>query len=175
MKKFVLLLFVCLATLTVSAEHLKFKGIPLTGTISQFTAKLKAQGVTISPNNKTAGPGFRWFIGTFYGQKADIYAYYNTTSKIVYRAKACIQNTEMEILENVFSQISESISNKYGVYGIDSTEYGYPSKVFYLANGAIALYYSDSNYLITTRYVLHIDYTDYENNSKNQKTLDSDI
>ena len=65
MKKFVLLLFVCLATLTVSAEHLKFKGIPLTGTISQFTAKLKAQGVTISPNNKTAGPGFRWFIGTF--------------------------------------------------------------------------------------------------------------
>ena len=81
----------------------------------------------------------------------------------------------MEILENVFSQISESISNKYGVYGIDSTEYGYPSKVFYLANGAIALYYSDSNYLITTRYVLHIDYTDYENNSKNQKTLDSDI
>ena len=177
MKRFVILLFVCLATLSVSAEHLKFKGIPLTGTITQFTAKLKAQGVTISPDNKTAPNGTRWFTGSFYGQKANIFVYYDTTSKIVYRAKACIENPKLEILKNTFYQITESIATKYGVSGIDDTDYGYPSKVCYLDNGTIGLYYTDyldyKNY--RQQYVLHIDYTDYESSTKNQKTLDSDI
>ena len=50
MKKIMLLLLTCLFAFPIlsvaqSQEHLKFMGIPLDGTITQFQAKLQAKGV----------------------------------------------------------------------------------------------------------------------------------
>ena len=48
MKKLLLLIIVCVVSLTVQAqkEHMKFKGIPMEGTLNSFVQKLKAKGYT---------------------------------------------------------------------------------------------------------------------------------
>ena len=61
--------------LPVQAEHLKFMGIPLTGTITQFQQKLTAKGVTHDKKASATAPiGTRIFSGKFAGAKAEIIA-----------------------------------------------------------------------------------------------------
>ena len=50
MKKLLLTLLICLFSLTALAqEHLKFKGVPINGSLSSFVSAMKAKGLTISP------------------------------------------------------------------------------------------------------------------------------
>ena len=100
MKRTISLLLLCMIWFVASAQqHMKFMGIPLDGTITTFTTKLQAKGVKISPNNSKSGAGCRWFVGSFFGQSAEIYVYYNPTTKIVYRAKAVIERDKFEQLK----------------------------------------------------------------------------
>lgn len=61
-----------IASFAQSNVHIKFMGIPVTGTIAQFQAKLVAKGCTY---NKVASAsisnGTRAFNGTFVGNKVD--------------------------------------------------------------------------------------------------------
>lgn len=92
MKRFLATLLLVLPML-LSAQHLKFMGIPLTGTITSFSTKLKAKGFTVSKYNKSAPKGVRLFDGTFFGNDASVYVYYDPRTSQVYRAKACIDNS----------------------------------------------------------------------------------
>lgn len=84
-----------IASFAQSNVHIKFMGIPVTGTIAQFQAKLVAKGCTY---NKVASAsisnGTRAFKGTFVGNKVDIYVYYDTNTKIVYRTKAVVSGVK---------------------------------------------------------------------------------
>lgn len=85
MKK--LLLSLCFFLLSISAiaqanYHLKFKGIPITGTISQFQAQLTAKGCTYDRQTSAAlQQGTRAFKGTLAGEKANIFVYLTAKAK----------------------------------------------------------------------------------------------
>ena len=72
-----------IASFAQSNVHIKFMGIPVTGTIAQFQAKQVAKGCTY---NKVASAsisnGTRAFKGTFVGNKVDIYVYYDTNTNL---------------------------------------------------------------------------------------------
>lgn len=72
MKKAFLLLLMSLFSLVLFAqtEHMKFAGIPLTGSIEQFQKKLIAKGFRLNAKiSKLLPVGTRSFIGTFAGKK----------------------------------------------------------------------------------------------------------
>ena len=161
---------------------MKFMGIPLNGTISEFTAKMKAKGASISPGNSVSGPGCRWFNGTFFGKKAGFYVYYNPSTKIVYRAKAVISSTDFDYVKSIYDEINSVIQNKYDEKHSEGTNYGYASihynidlgtgATFY--EGTIDLFFSETNFY-DKEYNLHIDYYDEANRRKYEKTINSDI
>ena len=94
MKRIVLMLVSCMMVMSVMAqnEHLKFMGIPLTGTITTFQTKLAAKGISYDKvASSQTESGVRCFKGVFSGEKANIYVYYNEKTKVVYRAKAVIE------------------------------------------------------------------------------------
>lgn len=68
------LLLVVAAFAQASNGHMKYMGIPITGTIAQFQAKLAAKGVKY--NQQLSGmleAGTRSFNGTFAGNKVTIF------------------------------------------------------------------------------------------------------
>ena len=83
---------------------MKFMGIPLNGTINQFQTKLSTKSVTVDvATNKTIGVGCRAFKGSFSGKDAQIFVYYDESSKVVYRAKAVIQSSDEDICDNNYN------------------------------------------------------------------------
>lgn len=179
MKKTLVLCLMFMLCIVVSAQHMKFMGIPLDGTISAFTAKLQVKGVKISPNNRNSSAGCRWLYGTFYGQDADIYVYYNPSTKIVYRAKAVISRQNLNQLKGLYGNISASIDSKYkgrhkeGTYeGRESMHYDIDLKIsadYY--EGTIDLYFSEDD----DAYYLHVDYYDEANMRKHVRSINNDI
>lgn len=161
---------------------MKFMGIPLNGTISEFTSKMKAKGASISPGNSVSGPGCRYFNGTFFGEKANFYVYYNPSTKIVYRAKAVIMSSNFDYVKSIYNKINIVIQNKYNEKHSEDTHEGYEatsykidlgtSATFY--EGTIDLFFSETNFY-DKEYNLHIDYYDTANRRKYEKTINSDI
>lgn len=176
-------LFICLFTAiglsaqssTNSSEHLKFMGIPLTGTISQFHSKILARGCKVSKFNSAIATGARAYNGTFLGSKALIYVYYNAKTKIVYRAKVVYSNLSAEIAEQQYYTIKSKLTQKYIDYATDEHE-GHESTSCYAFKpnedvrlGRIDLFVSlDTPYLsiLSDRHIF-IDYWDKINTEKN--------
>lgn len=177
MKKILSLVVCMLICLSVQAdEHLKFMGIPLDGTITQFQAKLAKKGVAHDvAGSKVLPPGSRLFKGVFSGKEAYIHIYYDTASKLVYRAKVVITTSDDQDFENNYNYFVRMLSEKYLdakkdigetnnhedvsflVYNIETAQYMY--------KGIINVYRVKlSNYY--NSYSLHIDYEDTINSVK---------
>ena len=168
-----------IASFAQSNVHIKFMGIPLTGTIAQFQAKLVAKGCTY---NKVASAsisnGTRAFKGTFVGNKVDIYVYYDTNTKIVYRTKAVVSGVSEDIVEQEYSKVKNLLSQKYGSDSEDmyvGTKDGKEYVSFISANdegeinGSIDLFITqdeESWIRAPYNYNLHIDYNDRINTNK---------
>lgn len=184
MKK--LLLTLCcmlfaIATIAQTNNHIKFMGIPLTGTIAQFQAKLVAKGCSY---NKVASSsisnGTRAFKGTFVGNKVDIYVYYDIKTKIVYRTKAVVSGVSEDLAEQEYSKMKDLLSQKYGSDSEDmyvGTKDGKESVSFISANdegetnGSIDLFITqdeESWVRAPFNYNLHIDYNDRINTNKHE-------
>lgn len=183
MKKALLFLACCLMALTIQAqkEHLKFMGIPLNGTIAQFQSKLAAKGVAYDNRGSQNIPiGCRAFTGTFSGEKAFIYVYYNSKTKIVYRAKAVIIDTDKDRIERKLNDYKMSILRKYDDGGGENYEQeGHPAYTHYVPDeddnlvGTIGLYISNPTHSYDDDWALHVDYTDYINSEANEsKNMD---
>ena len=65
MKKLMILLFAVLTCMTGYAQHLKFKGIPLEGTLTNFVTQLKAKGFSYIETDN----GIAYLQGEFAGHK----------------------------------------------------------------------------------------------------------
>ena len=115
MKKIISIFFVLCLCMAVSAQqHMKFLGIPLDGTVENFTLKLKAKGVTYdAAQSKAAGAGIRIFNGTFMGEKATFVVFYNPKSKIVFSAVAELYYPTVESAHTPFVNLTESLKQKY--------------------------------------------------------------
>ena len=79
MKKFLLvLLSVFMCTSIYGQAHMKFMGIPLNGTIEQFSQKLKIKGITYDAiASKKLSPGAKLYNGTFMGEHAQFVVMFN--------------------------------------------------------------------------------------------------
>ena len=165
-------------TLGVMAQtqHMKFMGIPLNGTISTFHQKLVAKGCKHDvKRSKAVGVGCRTFTGTFFGEAAIIFVYYNAKTKVVYRAKACIERSSEDDIIRKYDEVKSALEEKYPDANIAKGECdGYESIGFYTVQGAIGLYVTRSdNY--SYDYALHIDYWDDANNKKNENSKMNDL
>lgn len=115
MKKIISVFFVFFLCMAASAQqHMKFMGIPLDGTIEDFSMKLKAKGVTYdAAESKAAGKGIRKFCGTFMGEKATFTVFYNYKSKIVFSAVAELYYPTVESAHTPFVNLNDQLQQKY--------------------------------------------------------------
>lgn len=153
-------------------QHLKFMGIPLTGTIDNFQAKLASKG--IYPDkfaNRTTPFGVRCFNGRFTGKQCSIYVYYTNTKK-VYRAKAVYNDENENLVDQFFDNTKEMLQTKYALENSENDTYqNYPAFNVYVTNdtgtsnlGSINLYKTKYyNPYGRDSYNVHVDYTDYIN------------
>ena len=115
MKKIISVLFaICLCMAASAQQHMKFMGIPLDGTIDDFSMKLKAKGVTYdAAESKAAGKGIRKFCGTFMGENATFTVFYNYKSKIVFSAVAELYYPTVESAHTPFVNLNDQLQQKY--------------------------------------------------------------
>ena len=165
------------------SEHVKFMGIPLNGTIQQFHQKLVAKGCRHDARASSYLPnGTRAFDGSFAGKKADIYVYYDETTKIVYRAKAVIACNGENIRDTEFNDIKDLLDTKYGALNsYKDTQEGYDSYLYLIfsersddAIGSVGIYVSEREYGFH-EYSLHVDYYDNSNLQKHDRKRLEDI
>ena len=184
MKRIVSILALLLCMTCVQAEeHMKFMGIPLNGTISQFQAKLTAKGVTHDvAGSKGLSAGRRLFKGTFSGKRAEIYVYFDEATKIVYRAKAVIESSEESLSKQNYDYFVSMLSQKYDdaekKYGRQDS---YETVTFLVPNnneyatytylGSIDVYRSCYSFT----YCVHVDYTDAINIVKHENRNMEDL
>lgn len=177
-----LLLLFCITTTTYAQEHMKFMGIPLTGTIDNFQQKLAAKGVYVDKEgNATAGFGMRVFKGKFCGQNCSIAIYY-TDKKIVYRAKAFYMTETESLADQYHDDVKSLLQTKYADEMAEtSTDDEYEVFRVYPTTtngetllGEIDLWKKEDEVSYrTTYYSIHIDYWDYANQRKyTQEKLD---
>lgn len=184
MKKLLTLLLLCFA-LCINAQHMKFMGISMGVTIEKFHQSLIAKGLRAHTGYNAVSPiGGRAFKGLFCGYDATIHVYYNAKTKIVYRAKAVIdQPTENQVVSR-FSEFEEMINNKYSEAVVSHGEQdGYETRLFLLpkrktdypswstALGCIGLYIGNFD----SEYSLHIDYIDIPLYDLNEKSNSDDL
>ena len=81
MKKILLLFYLLLITSICCAQHLKFMGIPIDGSINAFQTKLIRKGFRISDRSKYSPIGVRSFEGYFTNKKVEIVVFYNAKTK----------------------------------------------------------------------------------------------
>lgn len=183
MKRTFFILLLCTVSLISSAQHMKFLGIPLDGTITNFTTKLQAKGFFIDPDNNKLDSGCRMFQGHFYGKTATIYIYYDATTKIVYRGKALIEDSDYDRLKNLYDEISSSIDGKYLGRHKEDTYKGYPSVSYQIDlqtsadyyEGNIDLFFTDNGLTYYKLFYLHVDYYDGANLQKHEHSIKDDI
>ena len=177
MKKTVVIIFLLVSSLFAFAqsesEHLKFMGIELDGTITEFQAKLLKKGVTIAPDSKLLPNGIRSFKGKFSGEEADIAVFYNPQDKTVYRAKVRIKRYGKDSIERLMSTFEYKLDLKYGTDNkqtsteTDDKYNKFNEHLYSVENGRINLFIVAGDGLSYGEYSLHIDYYDWLNSFMN--------
>lgn len=115
MKKYFLFILISCISLSISAQHLKFMGLPIDGTITSFNSKLLTKGFRISPKNKTEGPGARVYRGKFANMPCDITMQYSTKTNIVFACNAVSDDSDdfISIIET-YTKLVDDYEFKYG-------------------------------------------------------------
>ncbi len=171
MKKTIILITLCLVAFCcpVQAQHLKFMGIPLNGTITQFQQKLTAKGVKYDKAASQQMPsGVRYFKGTFAGEKANILIYYDPSSKIVYKAKAVMGYPTASSCDTKYEDLKSLLSAKYADAETETDYQDGHESFYYRVNdngnlGVICIYVSNNIFAYPYEYEVNIEYVDFAN------------
>lgn len=193
MKKIILSIVLVCFCIVAHAAHLKFMGIPITGTITAFQSKLQTKGCKISKDNILLPSGIRKFKGVFAGKDCEILVWYNHRTKYVYRVRAIVDCGEStETAHNTFDFYKDLLKKKYeGValtsdmledskckeYEFDMAVIQPPIEVGAQALGVIDVHiieYDGYNEYPKT-YGVAITYEDFEESSKNDKNTLNDL
>ena len=178
MKRILSFFVMLVLTLSVMAQtqHMKFMGIPLDGTIRAFHQKLVEKGCKPEVEYNKTAPGRRYFIGTFFGEKAIIIVYYNLKTKVVYRAKACIQRSSEDMIIQQYDEVKSALEEKYpDAYMVKDEDDEYEAMHFCTDQGEIDLCVAKFDGYSETPYTLFIDYYDEVNNKKNENSKMNDL
>jgi hypothetical protein len=182
--------------MSAQKDHLKFAGIPLDGTISQFHPKIVAKGFKYDAELSKQFENSRAYNGVFAGENCLVYVYYDTKSKIVYRAKAIVENLSQSIAEQKFDSMKSRLCAKYTEENsfrdnMDDSKYQPSFAILPLRDnldyslskwkntyGIINIYVVKSNsylYNSSNDHSLHIDYEDQINSDLHEKNIEDDL
>ena len=176
-------IILCAIFIPTQAQHLKFMGIPLTGTITQFQQKLATKGVV---QDKTASAradyGTRIFKGPFAGSDATIVVWYDTNTKIVHGAKAYFTFYSPQSRDTKYNKLKSLLEEKYAdeitntdqVDDHESFNIEVTDETGVTVLGFISLYCMKSE-LSYRDYTVHVEYQDYKNKLKNKNNLMDDL
>ena len=177
MKRIILATVLVCCSLSLAAQepttHLKFMGIELDGSITDFQSKLLGKGATISKMNNQYPTGIRAYDGIFSGENATILVWYNPRSKQVYRAKAIISREGKDLIEQLKASFENKLDLKYGTDKKttksfkDERLHEFEQHSYFVGNGAIDLFIVSTSYISESTFFLHIDYQDLINYAKN--------
>lgn len=112
MKKYILsLVLCCFALVGFAQEHLSFKGIPITGSMTSFCQKLKAKGfMQIGRENNIT-----MFTGNFTGRQASVGVGATDDGQSVHSVVVIFdQSGEWNTLVNTYDYYKELYTRKYG-------------------------------------------------------------
>lgn len=115
MKKVILLLLALLLVNSMSAQvedHLKFMGVPITGTLTEFVAKMEKKGWKSDYNNDYAIV----MKGTFANEEAELYIISSRTTHTVWKVAVLLNNeyTSWYSLKEDYNSWKALYSEKYG-------------------------------------------------------------
>lgn len=164
-------------TCQAQSNHMKFAGISLDGTITQFQKKLETKGYVINSEINSILPvGTRAFKGTFMGKKASIAVYYDGKTKNVYAAKAYFENLTEERAEQEIDNVKDLLHQKY-LEGIFRDGDERPNFYVFTEDGNIYVYTKENENMFgyPFHFSLHIEYTDSENSQKHQGNIMDDL
>lgn len=102
-----------LSSAAMLAEDITVLGIPLKGSIENFTAKLKQQGCRVSPESKALPIGQRAYEVRFAGEDALLLVSYDVNTKNVYDAVLTFSSFQQESLKSKYELFKTNVDKKY--------------------------------------------------------------
>lgn len=182
-----LALILCFISLQLSAKHLEFMGIPITGTINSFQTKLLAKGCKLAQYNNLLPNGVRGFEGVFAGKDCRIAVLYNNRTKQVYEVRVLVDCDSSDTAENTFNYYKNLLTKKYKDLSIhvdnweDSPKTSFVLVIFEVPPqdgmepiGFIGITINDQDDY-DNPYFVEIDYIDAIGMSENEKDLMNDL
>lgn len=119
------LVFVMIGIQHIEAQHLKFMGIPIEGSITNFQSKLAAKGIRINNNKSREAPvGQRMYNGKFQGYNSEITVYYDRNSKDVYKVETVIESKKKEFIQGILDKSLKAIEQKYFYHALHDVDDG---------------------------------------------------
>lgn len=181
-EKIFLLFFVVMLAFNVSAqtEHMKFAGVPLTGTIEQFQRKLMGKGFRLRKDlNRLIPVGTRCFSGMFAGKQGTIAVYYDSETKMVYSAKVYYDGLTESDAKDELENFKSMLSIKYGADNItdDKDEDGNATFTVNTGLGLIYCYTKKNENLAGYPYhwSAHAEFQDFANSVRHQSNVLDDF
>lgn len=113
MKKLLFLLSLLLPVFC-HAKHVEFMGVEINGTLTDFSSKLNAKGLTVDREASQRHPDVRFFDGYFFKHKCSIIVYYDPKTKLVYRAKAIADFNSLTQAKKYLQEVLDGLAAKYG-------------------------------------------------------------
>jgi len=114
MKKLLFAIVACFCTITMQAqnEHLKFKGVPINGTLQEYVQKMQAAGFTSLGQHD----GIALLVGDFAGFKNCTIGVATLDGKDLVSKIAVIfpENTTWTALYGTYEQLKSLLTEKYG-------------------------------------------------------------
>ena len=180
MKRIALIFCVCLFALSIQAQgaetiqktttHLKFMGIEINGTLSEFEKKLSYLGIVPYPNNYDKIDGERYYDGDFWGEYAIIVIYYSPRSEIVHKANVIILRDKEKEIKKIRATFEHELDLEYGKKNKDAVKgkfgenYEYTGFLYNLDNGLVSISSSPVSYPSNV-FKLQVEYLDKMNYS----------
>lgn len=112
MKRLIIILVLIVSSLSLySQEHLKFKGIPINGSLKSFVETLKTKGYSLVDSDK----GIALLEGTFAGvESCTIYVV--STNDLVWKVAAEFPSHDIwKEVKREYNNLKEAFAAKYGV------------------------------------------------------------
>lgn len=116
MKKFLLVFFALAMTITTrgqsASDHMTFKGIPMSGSLTEFAQKLSQKGFTVVQTNDANVV----LVGDFAGYKdCQILLLATKETKTIYTVSVLLpSSTSWSLLESNYNHLKTMLTQKYG-------------------------------------------------------------
>lgn len=154
------------------AQHFKFMGIELDGSIEKFEKKLEEKGFSPSENNaEDRNKHETFYEGMYAGHEVSLMVVTTAKTNIVCSATVFLNVKTEEKAESITTFIKNTIKEKYS---IDDIKIQSPTNTRYeIQNGDIVVSYFHNDDIGC--YQIYVFYVDIENNAINQKEKKEDI